>query len=119
MLRSVLVIAALLFARGALACSCGIIDPEVLRERSKVIVEGKVISVTEAPSSIAGHNRARIQVTKVLKGKASKVVVILTPNHSQTCRYVFERGQRGEFRANIESGKLSTNSCLMIGAKRD
>ncbi|MGL4637061.1 MAG: hypothetical protein ACRCWF_13845 [Beijerinckiaceae bacterium] len=99
------------------ACSCIRIAPEGFRQQAAVIIEGKVMSV-KREGDINGRVIARIAVSKLVKGQAPRTVTVSTGGNSAMCGVTFSKGQRGEFLLARENGRLSTNICLMMGAKR-
>jgi hypothetical protein len=111
------VTAFLLSSTLAQACSCIRIAPEGFRRQAAVIIEGKVIGV-KREGDINGRVITRIAVSKLVKGEAAKTVTVSTRGNSAACGVSFTKGQTGEFLLSRENGKLSTNSCLMIGARR-
>jgi hypothetical protein len=101
----------------AQACSCMRISSEGYRQQAAVIIEGKVLGI-KREGDINGRVITRIAVSKLVKGEAAKTVTVSTRGNSAACGVSFTKGQTGEFLLSRENGKLSTNSCLMIGARR-
>jgi hypothetical protein len=101
----------------AQACSCMRIAPDGYRQQAAVIIEGKVLGI-KREGDINGRVITRIAVSKLVKGEAPKTVTVSTRGNSAACGVSFTKGQTGEFLLSRDNGKLSTNSCLMIGARR-
>jgi hypothetical protein len=112
-----LALAFLLFLpHSAHACSCMRIAPEGYRQQAAVIVEGKVMNV-KREGDINSRVIARIAVSKLVKGSAPKTVTVTTRGNSAACGVEFQKDRKGEFLLSRENGRLSTNLCLMIGAR--
>jgi hypothetical protein len=107
----------LLFPSLAQACSCVRISPEGFRQQAAVIIEGKILGLKHE-GDINGRVIARIAVSKLVKGNAAKTVTVTTRGNSAACGVEFRKGQTGEFLLSREQGRLSTNLCLMLGARR-
>jgi hypothetical protein len=107
----------ILFPAAAEACSCIRIAPEGFRRQAAVIIEGKVIGV-KREGDINGRVIARIAVSKLVKGNAPRTVTVTTRGNSAACGVEFQKGLTGEFLLARENGRLSTNLCLMLGARR-
>jgi hypothetical protein len=101
----------------SLACSCSRIAPEGYRMQAAVIIEGKVINL-KREGDINGRVIARIMVDKQIKGRVDKTVTVTTRGNSAACGVEFRKGQTGEFLLSRENGRLITNLCLMLGARR-
>jgi hypothetical protein len=115
--RMMLALAFLLTPTLAHACSCMRVSPDGFRQQAAVIVEGKVMSV-KREGDINGRVIARIAVSKLVKGQAPRTVTVSTRGNSAACGVEFTKGQRGEFLLARQNGRLSTNICLMLGARR-
>ena len=101
----------------AQACSCMRIAPQGYRQQAAVIVEGKVVSLKRV-GDINGRLIVRIAVSKIVKGMAPKTVTVTTRGNSAACGVEFRQGQTGEVLLSRQNGRLETNLCLMLGARR-
>jgi hypothetical protein len=99
------------------ACSCIRIAPEGFRQQAAVIIEGRVMSVRRE-GDINGQVIARIAVRKLVKGQAARTVTVRTGGNSAMCGVPMNKGQSGEFLLARNNGRLFTNTCLMLGARR-
>jgi hypothetical protein len=93
------------------------IAPEGYRQQAAVIIEGKVLGI-KREGDINGRVITRIAVSKLVKGEAPRTVTVSTRGNSAACGVNFTKGQTGEFLLSRDNGRFTTNSCLMIGARR-
>lgn len=110
-------LAATILPSAAMACSCIRLAPDGFRQQAAAIIEGRVTGVTREGGP-QGSVKARIAVTKRIKGRVPRVVSVETRGNGAQCGYSFAVGQKREFLLSMAEGRYSTNICLMMGARR-
>lgn len=102
------VLAGLLSAEVALACTCAPPPgPQESLAASDAVFTGTVVSVTPAP----GNNQVVLRVEGVYKGAKCGEVTIVTASDEAACGYTFQVGTSYLVYADKQKGKLSTNLC--------
>jgi hypothetical protein len=101
----------------AFACSCRPRTEAEIIAASDVAVVGRVTEVKRGRADGAGVTTATLSVSRVLKGKAGKRVMIRTPSSSAACGVNFTRGETMRVAATRGPDGLSTTLCMALGAR--
>ena len=107
-------LALLLAASPALACSCGPPNPKRAAAQADLLFDGRVLD--QRPGvDLAGKPAAviRVQVGRMIKGKppASGVVTLYTAPHPAACGVDYSGGFTGRFGAAMHTGGLHIDNC--------
>ena len=103
---------AMVQASAAQACSCRPRTPEQIIEAATVVVDGKVMDVARSDGRIA----ATISVTRIVKGRVGRKLVIKTRDNSAACGLSFTAGQIMRIAAEKLNDGLWTNLCIALPA---
>jgi hypothetical protein len=121
-ISAALVLAPLVAASPALACSCGPPNPKRAAAQVDVLVEGRVID--QRPGvDLAGHKAAviRVRVDRMIKGTrpASGVLRLYSAPSPAACGVDYSGGFSGRFGASMYTGGLYTNNCTQFELNLD
>lgn len=109
-MRTAVVLATLLAAAPALACSCAPRDPAA--PGPEVLVTAEVLNVTQGPTT--GTHVATLRVLKRHAGSVPRIIRVGTRSHSVACGVDFTKGETRQFALYRARGKLTSNACYMF-----
>jgi hypothetical protein len=105
-----ILLSAAFLAQPAFACSCLPPTEASVLADADVALEGTVLRVRRV-GGVNGKLFATIRVTRALKGKLPRRVIVETNGNSAACGVGFERGQSVRFGAAKSGRNYSTGLC--------